>query len=146
MQPRRHFLKVLSGAAAFAAFPACSDGTTSSSSSSGSSGSATGVKVADVPVGGLVNGPAGTLVGRDAGGVYAMSSICTHQSCDLQGNGTITAAGIKCACHGSEFDRNGAVLKGPAGAPLRHFQVTVSAGTISVNTSVSVDASTRTPV
>ena len=82
-------------------------------------------------------------VGRDAQGVYAMSLICPHEGCESDVQGT----GVFCACHGSQFDANGAVLRGPAQQPLDHYPVTIAAtGEISVDTSKTVDASTRTAV
>lgn len=157
MNERRTFLKVLGGAAVAMVVPACSSDPASSSSSSSSSSSTGGssssssggaaqLKVSDVAEGAVVNGPGTTLVGRDAGGLYAMSSLCTHQSCDLKTSGVISANGILCKCHESRFDKNGAVLGGPAGAPLAHFKVVVTDGVITVDTTTKVAATDRTPV
>src|SRR5258706_12803478 len=63
------------------------------------------------------------IVARDATGLYAYSSLCTHEQCDVDApvsNGTAT-----CRCHGSVFDGNGNVLQGPANRPLPHFAVSV---------------------
>src|SRR5262245_61927917 len=69
-----------------------SSSTASSSSavSSSSSGPPCGVGVsvgmpADYAVDGLHKTPVGSkaLIGHDAGGFYALSSLCTHLSCDL---------------------------------------------------------------
>jgi Rieske Fe-S protein len=86
------------------------------------------------------------VVGRDANGVYAMSGVCTHAGC-LLGDGSRTlAAGLTCACHGSAFDGDGNVTRGPANAPLQHYQVTIAAdGSITVNGSMPVAAGVRTP-
>jgi Rieske Fe-S protein len=65
------------------------------------------------------------LIGRDAGGMYAMSSLCTHQQCNLNTKGAIFNGGIHCNCHGAEFDNNGAVTNGPAINPLKHYQLTL---------------------
>ena len=52
-----------------------------------------------------------------------------------------------CLCHGSVFDRNGAVVRGPAGSPLQHYQVDVAAdGTITIQGAMPVDAAARTAV
>src|ERR1041384_775976 len=60
--------------------------------------------VADLDVGTVkaVEGE-GVLIGRDDGGVYAMTATCTHLGCDLSGpDGTIDPDGeIHCGCHGS---------------------------------------------
>lgn len=87
------------------------------------------------------------IVARDAGGVYAMSAVCTHAGCLLDEGGTTIASGLSCACHGSTFDGNGAVTRGPARTPLQHYAVTIAAdGTLTVDGSKPVSASTRTPV
>jgi Rieske Fe-S protein len=86
-------------------------------------------------------------VGRDEKGVYALSLICTHASCDMETQGSVSAQGIVCFCHGSRFTANGDVVSGPAGSPLDHYEVTIGAdGAITVNADKTVDASTRAPV
>jgi Rieske Fe-S protein len=65
------------------------------------------------------------LIGRDANGLYALTSVCSHANCDLNSMGAILTAGgqdvgILCNCHGSKFDNNGFVVQGPAIAPLDH--------------------------
>jgi Rieske Fe-S protein len=90
---------------------------------------------------GVSSGP--LAVGLDSGGVWAMSLICPHAGCEA----SITASGATCPCHGSQFDDQGNVLRGPAQSGLTHYQVTVDGtGAISVNTDVTVSESTRTPV
>ena len=46
-----------------------------------------------------------------------LSSECTHRACtvDVQGER------IVCPCHGSTFDRQGNVLRGPAQRPLHRY-------------------------
>jgi cytochrome b6-f complex iron-sulfur subunit len=104
--------------------------------------------VSDLPVGTLqaiANAPA--FIGRDAEGLYAMTSTCTHEGCDMTADGEVSASGVFCGCHGSRFDANGAVVQGPANAPLTHFAVTVdAAGNVSVEGGTKVSASTRTAV
>lgn len=57
----------------------------------------------------------------DGSGIYAVTSICTHNGCNvvLEDN-----KGFGCPCHDSEYDLQGAVLQGPAKLPLKHFEVT----------------------
>jgi nitrite reductase/ring-hydroxylating ferredoxin subunit len=55
----------------------------------------------------------------DAGGIYALTSICTHRGCSVRWRGE----GFVCPCHGSAYDRQGAVTQGPARLPLRHLAV-----------------------
>ena len=87
------------------------------------------------------------VIARDATGVYAMTSLCTHQRCDMIGNGSVGSNGLYCSCHGSRFDANGNVLQGPASTPLEHWRVEIAAdGSITVHLGDRVDASTRVPV
>ena len=86
------------------------------------------------------------IVARDADCGYAMSAICTHAGCFIDDGSKTIAAGLNCPCHGSTFDGNGAVTHGPANEPLPHYAVTISAdGTITVDGSQPVSATTRTP-
>jgi len=87
------------------------------------------------------------VVARDADGVYAMSGVCTHAGCLLADGSSTIAAGLSCPCHGSLFDGDGNVTRGPARAPLQHYQVVIGAdGSITVEGGQPVAASTRTPV
>lgn len=103
--------------------------------------------VAALAVGNLQIVGARIVLGRDAGGLYAMTNVCTHQGCAV---GVVGAAGhesLSCPCHGSAFDANGAVTRGPARTPLAHYQITTAAdGSLSVCVGSIVSASTRTPL
>ncbi len=58
------------------------------------------------------------------GGRYAvLSPICTHLQCTVN----IEGATLLCPCHGSLYDREGRVLRGPAARPLQRFPVTLTA-------------------
>ncbi len=46
------------------------------------------------------------------------SNRCTHVGCPVQSSGI----GFGCPCHGSQFDRNGGRIEGPAVRPLDRFQ------------------------
>jgi Rieske Fe-S protein len=84
------------------------------------------------------------VLGRDADGLYAMSASCTHAGCliDVAGGDSLS-----CPCHGSLFDANGAVTRGPAGTPLQHYQVDVAPdGTITIHGDQPVSSEARTPV
>lgn len=52
----------------------------------------------------------------------AVLLLCTHQQTQL----TVTGNGYSCPLHGSNFDKNGNVLKGPAEKSLQHFNTSVS--------------------
>jgi Rieske Fe-S protein len=87
------------------------------------------------------------VVARDAAGIYAMSAVCTHAGCLVNDAAGTIAAGLYCPCHGSVFDGEGAVTRGPAPIALEHYNVTIAAdGSITVDGSQPVTASTRTPV
>jgi len=53
------------------------------------------------------------------GGWAALSPICTHQGCTVEFSGSH----LVCPCHGSTYDREGNVLRGPAPQALRRFPV-----------------------
>ena len=72
---------------------------------------------------------------RDADGVYAVSTVCTHLGCIVKAEG----GGFDCPCHGSRFALDGAVVKGPAPKALPWLAVTaVSADTFSIDLSATV--------
>lgn len=101
---------------------------------------------ADLAVGEIKAVPgAPAFVARDASGVYAMTTTCTHAGCDMAGG--IVGNILFCPCHGSEFDADGNVLRGPANLPLAHFLVTVdTAGVMTVHGAQEVDAATRVAI
>lgn len=141
---RRVFLKVIAASGVSAAFDV---GCSSAGTAPTSFGVVSAGNVSALTVGSLraVSGQP-VAIGRDAGGVYAMTSTCTHQGCDMGSDGSISSAGLVCDCHGSEFDVNGNVIRGPANAPLAHFSVSIDAtGNITIDGGHEVDASTRTP-
>jgi len=103
--------------------------------------------VANTPVGSLrvVNGNA--VLGRDADGLYAMSNLCTHEGCAMEVSGTGSSEGLICNCHGSTFDANGGVTRGPARAALAHYKVDLTAdGSITIQGAETVASTARTPV
>jgi cytochrome b6-f complex iron-sulfur subunit len=54
-------------------------------------------------------------------GFIALSSVCTHQGCEVSyshSNGN-----LPCPCHGSIFSTTGTVLEGPATSPLSIYDV-----------------------
>ncbi|HET6148940.1 MAG TPA: Rieske (2Fe-2S) protein [Polyangia bacterium] len=104
--------------------------------------------LADVQVGSL-NLVAGenVILGRDDGGLFAMSRVCTHQG---QLVSVVSVAGVPalhCYAHGSEFSMNGSVTHGPAGRALEHFRVELGAdGSITIQGGQQVTSDWRLPV
>lgn len=76
---------------------------------------------------------------RDADGVYAISTICTHLGCIVKA----TAQGFECPCHGSRFTANGAVERGPAPRALDWLQVSTAGGLVVVDQGATVPPGTR---
>jgi Rieske Fe-S protein len=52
----------------------------------------------------------------ESGELHKLSAVCTHAGCILRWNSLERC--WDCPCHGSHFDVDGAVLNGPAIAPL----------------------------
>jgi nitrite reductase/ring-hydroxylating ferredoxin subunit len=146
LAPRRCFLKLVGAGSLASVMGGC-----------GASDSAEPEAFGDVPAGSAQSLTLGSLqavpgapaiIGRDSGGVYAMTATCTHEGCDMIQDGSISNSGVSCNCHGSHFDAVGNRVSGPANAPLTHFAVEIDAtsGEITVRGGTKVDASTRTPV
>jgi nitrite reductase/ring-hydroxylating ferredoxin subunit len=84
---------------------------------------------ADVPPGGaLLFRTERVALLRDDTGIYALSLICTHLGCTV----TVTEDALACPCHGSRFDRQGRVLKGPADRALERLKVEVKGERVEV--------------
>lgn len=67
------------------------------------------------------------------GGFAAVSPICTHRGCTVD----VSGARLVCPCHGSTYDREGRVLKGPAERALTRYAVTREGDTIVVELGAS---------
>jgi Rieske Fe-S protein len=76
---------------------------------------------------------------RDAGGVYAVSTICTHLGCVVKPN----VEGFECPCHGSRFSADGTVTRGPAPRALPWLKVSVSGGAVTVDEGTTVPSGTK---
>lgn len=65
---------------------------------------------------------------NDDNSYTALLLQCTHQQNQL----TPTGTGYHCSLHGSDFDKQGNVRKGPAEEPLHHFETSVNNNLVSV--------------
>jgi Rieske Fe-S protein len=63
------------------------------------------------------------LLIRNESAYVALSLLCTHLGCTVEG----APEGFVCPCHGSRYDAQGAVQRGPAADPLRHLRVEIMA-------------------
>jgi cytochrome b6-f complex iron-sulfur subunit len=59
------------------------------------------------------------LFQRQDGSIAAVSSTCSHSGCEVKKRRTQ----FECPCHGSEYDLDGTVTRGPASEPLDVFDV-----------------------
>ena len=76
---------------------------------------------------------------KDAEGVYAVSTICTHLGCVVKPN----AEGFECPCHGSRFTHDGTVAKGPAPKPLPWLKISGKEGQFVVDEGATVPHGTK---
>lgn len=60
----------------------------------------------------------------------ALSAVCTHNGCTVRF--VASSDLLQCPCHGSQFALTGAVLEGPAEAPLQSFPTSFDAATQTV--------------
>jgi len=77
-------------------------------------------EAAKYPVGSrtvLPNIPA--LLIHTESGFTALSLLCTHLGCTVEQK----MDGFICPCHGSQYNKNGSVLRGPAQEPLRNLRI-----------------------
>jgi cytochrome b6-f complex iron-sulfur subunit len=63
---------------------------------------------------------------RNAQGIYALISVCTHLGCTPIWHSTENR--IKCPCHGSNFLVDGQNIAGPAPSPLFRAAVSLDLG------------------
>ncbi len=55
-------------------------------------------------------------------GFTALSLLCTHLGCTVESK----PDGFACPCHGSRFDQQGNVTRGPAGKPLNSLRTGIT--------------------
>lgn len=78
---------------------------------------------------------------RDSGGLYAVSSQCTHHSSATLG---ISSGRFRCPRHGAIFTYNGDVVSGPVVFGLVHYSLCLlGTGHVGVNPGVTASQSAR---
>lgn len=63
------------------------------------------------------------------GSYAAVSPICKHQGCTVE----IEHDRLSCPCHGSQYSREGRVLRGPTQAPLDRYATSIAGGTLIID-------------
>ncbi|MCE9573251.1 MAG: Rieske (2Fe-2S) protein [Deltaproteobacteria bacterium] len=77
---------------------------------------------------------------RDAGGLFAVSSKCTHEG--AQNN--VTSGHFHCPRHSANFNFDGSIISGPVSRALAHYALCVLAnGNVGVDTVTTVAATQR---
>jgi Rieske Fe-S protein len=84
-------------------------------------------KTADVPVGSGVIVDKVVVTQPTAGVFKGFSATCTHAGCTVN---KIADGTIDCPCHGSKFNLDGTVAKGPAQKPLAAENISVQGDSI----------------
>ncbi|WNG80221.1 Rieske (2Fe-2S) protein [Mycobacterium sp. ITM-2016-00316] len=91
-------------------------------------------RTSEVPVGsGVIVGTgdrAVVLTQPSPGKFNCFSSVCTHAGCSVS---EVVGAVINCPCHGSGFNLDGTVAKGPATRPLDAKSIAVIDDSITLN-------------
>ena len=96
--------------------------------SGGQGGTALAALAAIPDGGGVVLADRKLVLTRSGSTVHCFTAVCTHQQCLVT---TVSGGAIHCPCHGSAFDAGtGAVVAGPAPAPLAEVPVTVKNGQV----------------
>ena len=67
---------------------------------------------------------------NDNGQLTVLENVCTHRRCKTDWNSEEKT--WDCPCHGSRFNADGSVLKGPAKEPLVKLHHTLEGETINV--------------
>jgi len=73
----------------------------------------------------------GIIVVNTGAEYVALSSICTHQGCQVTYDSS--ANNLPCPCHGSLFSISGNVLNGPASQSLRTYPLSVENDVITID-------------
>jgi len=75
-----------------------------------------------------------TAEGNETNSFIALSNKCTHRGCKVSFKPEQNR--FECPCHGSMYDLNGEVIKGPAKKALTKYTVSLNNNTLIINTNV----------
>lgn len=92
----------------------------------------------EIPVNEGRSGKIGTkyvAVYNDNGNLLVMENICTHRQCQTEWNKSEKT--WDCPCHGSRYNADGTVLRGPAARPLPRLDFQVEDNEIVLQEEVS---------
>jgi nitrite reductase/ring-hydroxylating ferredoxin subunit len=80
------------------------------------------------------------FVVRDAGGLYAVTAICTHEGAIC----TISGADFRCPRHAALFTFDGSIVSGPVTRALQHYSMcTLPSGNVAVDKTMVVAKTDR---
>lgn len=128
MGGRRAFLRVV-GTAAVGGVAGCGGDPAGPGTTAGTFRAALPAVGGTVAINGVGLGAQGVAVTRlTTTTVVAVSRRCTHQGCTV-GLPAAAGASLVCPCHGSAFTTQGAVVNGPANAPLATYAASIDTGT-----------------
>ncbi len=103
-----------------------------------SAGAASSYTVGGTPK--YLSGSTELFVLRDAGGLMAVSAICTHSGCTLK----VQSSEYYCNCHGATFQYDGSMPTSPAHSALKHYAMCVDAsGNVTVDPKTTVPSTNR---
>jgi len=78
----------------------------------------------------LVNSSSGNFLVSRAGDQFtALTAVCTHEGCVVSNYQSGT---YECPCHGSQYNTNGSVTKGPATRSLAQFQTSFANNVLTI--------------
>jgi cytochrome b6-f complex iron-sulfur subunit len=80
--------------------------------------------------------PAQVVQGMQTAGIVALYQKCPHLGCRVPS--CATSQWFECPCHGSQYNRVGEKKGGPAPRGMDHWAVSVVAGKVVVDTSLSI--------
>jgi cytochrome b6-f complex iron-sulfur subunit len=73
----------------------------------------------------------GVIVAKTSAGAYvAVASACTHEGTTVQYDNTNSR--FHCPNHGSNFSTSGTVINGPAGSPLKQYNIELNGSSLRV--------------